>query len=138
LRRPSAPWCSAQLACSAVAAARSPSLGFLHRVATFLLAGARSSLSSSAATSPWSFLAVPARSHGRRSLARPLGAQPLSRVYPLLFLFAGRSSQQSVPSLRRAPSRRSSLPSSFSALSLAQHRLLLLVDATLPSFDAAP
>lgn len=32
LRRPSAPWCSAQLACSAVAAARSPALGFLHRV----------------------------------------------------------------------------------------------------------
>lgn len=37
-----------------------------------------------------------------------------------------------------SPSRRSSLPSSFSALPLVQHRLLLLVDATLPSFDAAP
>ncbi|PWZ56285.1 hypothetical protein Zm00014a_001298 [Zea mays] len=67
-----------------------------------------------------------------------LDAQPLRRVHPLLFLFAGRSSQPSVPSLRRAPSRRSSLPSSFSALPLVQHRLLLLVDATLPSFDAAP
>ncbi|XP_008670133.1 uncharacterized protein [Zea mays] len=90
---------------------------------------------------PSSFSPVIRISFGRSAvywLTQMLDAQSLRRVHPLLFLFAGRSSQPSVPSLRRAPSRRSSLPSSFSALPLVQHRLLLLVDATLPSFDAAP